>query len=295
LLNIVREKVKPGREALRNNTDGLEYKRRWWQFAKIRETLYQAIAPLERCLVTACVSKHVMFSFQPTDRIFSHKLYVFPLDHHTAFAILQSRIHLPWAWLLSSSMRNAGINYSASDCFETFPFPYADPRAQIPAVEQAGKTLYEARAKYMLETDQGLTKTYNALKDPNNRDRTILQLRELHEAMDRAVLEAYGWKDLQVPPFCPKDTTEQAQLKRFEAEVIDRLYALNAERSAEEERLGLSKPNKLKQTRVANTNTDAKPAKSKTERSSLKPPRNTRASQRTAANSSPRKKRVTAR
>jgi hypothetical protein len=290
LLNIVREKVKPERD--KNKRDN--YRERWWQFGEVRPGLYQAIAPLERCLVTARVTKHLCFSFQPTDRILNEKLYVFPLDHYTAFATLQSRIHKPWVWLLSSTLKT-DLNYSASDCFETFPFPYADPRAQIPAVEQAGKALYEARAKYMLETDRGLTKTYNALKDSNNRDRSILHLRELHEAMDRAVLEAYGWKDLQVPPFCPKDTTEQAQLKRFEAEVIDRLYALNAERAAEEERLGLSKPNKLKQTRVANTNTDAKPTKSKTERSSLKPPRNTRASQRTAANSSPRKKRVTAR
>jgi hypothetical protein len=105
----------------------------------------------------------------------------------------------------------------------------------------------------MVRTNQGLTKTYNALKDPSNRDPDILKLRALHEAMDRAVLDAYGWTDLEVPPFCPKDTTEQAALKRFEAEVIDRLYALNAERAAEEERLGLaSRPkNKPKAKRSA--------------------------------------------
>ena len=61
----------------------------------------------------------------------------------------------------------------------------------------------------------------------------------IHYAIDRAVLDTYGWSDLEVPPFCPANDKEQAALKRFEAEVIDRLFALNAERAAEEERLGL--------------------------------------------------------
>ena len=43
------------------------------------------------------------------------------------------------------------------------------------------------RAKYMVDTDQGLTKTYNALKDPACEDPRILDLRRLHEEMDRAV------------------------------------------------------------------------------------------------------------
>jgi len=283
LLDIVREKVKPDRDKLRDNADGSDYKKRWWQYAKIRTTLYQAIAPLERCLVTSRHSKHLCFSFQPTDRILSEALYVFPLHHYTAFATLQSRIHEPWARLLSSSMKT-DLRYSASDCFETFPFPHADPRAQIPAVEQAGKTLYETRAKLMVETNLGLTKTYNALKDPQNQDRTIVHLRTLHEAMDRAVLDAYGWQDLQVPPFCPRSEAEQAELKRFEAEVVDRLYALNAERAAEEERLGLGKPSKLKKQLPANTNISASKA------SALKPPRSTRP--RKSAAKTPRKKRA---
>lgn len=239
LLRIVRETVKPERD--KNKRDN--YRLNWWLFGEVRPGLFEAIAPLERCLVTSRHSKHLSFSFQPTDRIFSEALYVFPLDHHTAFATLQSRIHEPWARLLSSSLEDR-LRYAASDCFETFPFPHADPRAQIPELEQAGQALYEARAKFMVETNQGLTKTYNALKDPNNHEREIRALRELHEAMDRAVLHAYGWQDLQVPAFCPKTPSEQAELKRFEAEVIDRLYALNAERAAEEARLGLTKPKK---------------------------------------------------
>jgi hypothetical protein len=135
----------------------------------------------------------------------------------------------------------ADTRYAPSDCFDTFPFPQPDPRTVIPAVEAAGEALYEARARFMVDTNQGLTKTYNALKDPANTDPRVLELRRLHESMDRAVLHAYGWTDLDVPPYCPLDDEQKARVKAFEDEVIDRLYALNAERAREEARLGLGK------------------------------------------------------
>ena len=93
----------------------------------------------------------------------------------------------------------------------------------------------------MVDTGQGLTKTYNALKDSENEEPRVLELRRLHEDMDRAVLDAYGWADIEVPPYCPKTEADRAALQEFEDEVIDRLYVLNAERAKEEERLGLRK------------------------------------------------------
>jgi hypothetical protein len=183
------------------------------------------------------VTKHLCISFQPADRVFNEKLYVFTLNCYSAFAILQSRVHEPWARLLSSTLETR-LNYSATDCFDTFPFPQPDPRTVIPEVESVGEALYQTRARFMIETDQGLTKTYNALKDPANDDPAVVRLRELHEAMDRAVLDAYGWTEVAVPPYCPKTPAEQAALAAFEDEVIDRLYVLNAERGREEQRLG---------------------------------------------------------
>jgi hypothetical protein len=241
LIKIVREKVKPERD--RNKR---EIRRKyWWRFGESQPAMFAAISPLVSCLVTARLSSHLVFSFQPTDRIFSDQLYIFPIDAFTAFAVLQSRVHEPWARLLSSSLEDR-LRYAASDCFDTFPFPKPDPRAVIPAVEAAGRALYESRAAFMIETDQGLTKTYNVLKDPQNHDPAIADLRELHEAMDRAVLHAYGWSDIEVPPFCPRTAAEKAQLAAFEDEVIDRLYVLNAERAREEARLGLGGKGKRK-------------------------------------------------
>jgi hypothetical protein len=196
LVRIVRERVKPERDQLPlKNAWNRDVAKRWWQFAASRPELNAATHGLDRCLVTARVSKHLMLSFQPSGRILSEQLFAFPLPNDTAFAVLQSRVHEPWARLLSSSMKT-DLRYAASDCFETFPFPQPDPRTVIPTLEAAGHALYGARADYMRDTDQGLTKTYNALKDPKSADVPILHLRGLHEAMDRAVLDAYGWFDL---------------------------------------------------------------------------------------------------
>jgi len=252
LIEIVREKVKPERDVLKDNADGRRRKEYWWQFGRWTPALYAAIAPLSRCLVTSRHQPHLIFSFQPTGRVFSEALYVFPLESNTPFAVLQSRIHEFWARLLSSSMKT-DLRYAASDCFETFPFPVPDPRTVIPELEALGEKLYEARAKYMVDTDQGLTKTYNALKDPNVSDPRILELRELHEELDRAVLRAYAdsaltskqkdaWLGVRVPPYCAASDADRAALSAFEDEVIDLLFTLNADRSATEKALGQTPP-----------------------------------------------------
>jgi hypothetical protein len=227
--------VKPERDTNKRDVRR-EY---WWRFGEVAPALYEAIKNIERCLVNSQVSKHLVFAFQPTDRIFAHTLYVYPLPASSSFAVLQSRVHEPWARLLSSSMKN-DLRYAASDCFETFPFPEPDPRTVIPALERIGERLYDERAKYMVDTNQGLTQTYNHLKDPTCDEPRILKLRKLHENLDRAVLDAYGWQDLAVPPFCPQSSDEQHLLQQFQDVVIDRLFLLNAGRAAEEKLLGIT-------------------------------------------------------
>jgi hypothetical protein len=48
----------------------------------------------------------------------------------------------------------------------------------------------------MIARNEGMTKTYNRFHDRSENAEDIQRLRELHAAMDRAVLEAYGWHDL---------------------------------------------------------------------------------------------------
>ncbi|MEO6194977.1 MAG: type IIL restriction-modification enzyme MmeI [Thermoanaerobaculia bacterium] len=244
LLDWVRERVKPGRASLNSSPINDRLKEYWWRFWALRPEMVEALKRIEKCLVTAAVSKHRLFACQPSDKIFGKTLYVFALDDFSTFAVLQSRPHVNWSKLLSSSMKT-DPRYSPSDCFENFPFPHPDPRTVIPSLEDIGQRLYDTRAKFMLDTQQGLTTTYNLIKDPDCHEPRIEELRRLHEEMDRAVLAAYGWDDIPVPPYgTPTTDAERRALEAFEDEVIDRLFILNAQRAEEEKRQIAAKPPK---------------------------------------------------
>ena len=137
------------------------------------------------------------------------------------------------------------LRYTPSDCFETFPFPKG--WATHPDLEAAGKTYYEYRAQLMIDNDEGMTKTYNRFHDPYENDPEIAKLRELHAAMDRAVLDAYGWDD--IPTDCEFlldyeiDEEEWGKRKKpyryrwpdeVRDEVLARLLELNAQRPKRE-------------------------------------------------------------
>lgn len=232
IFSLLEETVRP----YRMTKDAKKYPRmvyEWWKHWNTSSVLYKQIATLQRCLVTCVHAKHVLFGFQRCDLVFANSLYVFALDTWTAFAVLQSRIHERWARRLSSSLGD-GIRYTATDCFDTFPFPLPEPRAAIAALEAIGERLYATRQAAMVGHDVGLTSLYNALKDAECSARHILELRKLHEDMDRAILAAYGWNDILVPPFCIATEQDSAALRSFEEVVIDRLFELNETRANNE-------------------------------------------------------------
>ncbi len=110
----------------------------------------------------------------------------------------------------------------------------------------------------MVLNDEGMTKTYNRFHDPHETDPDIADLRRLHAAMDRAVLDAYGWTD--IPTDCDflldyeidEETWSPRKKKpyryRWPDEVRDevraRLLELNTKRAAEEARAGLTRSTK---------------------------------------------------
>ncbi len=189
LLNIVEQSVKPERAT----KDAKKYPRmvnEWWKYWNDRPALYAAIADLDCILAISRVGQHAAFTFLPAGMVFSEQLILFPLPTQAAFCALQSRPHELWARFFGSSMKD-DLRYTPSDCFETFPFP--EDWETHPDLEAAGRTYYEYRAALMIENDEGLTKTYNRFHDPYERSPAIQRLRELHAAMDQAVLDAYGW------------------------------------------------------------------------------------------------------
>ena len=189
LLAIVEAKVKLERMKVKRQAHRL----RWWQYGDKRPALYQAIGGLDRVLTNSQISAMLQFAFLPSNMVYSHALNVYPMQTYAAFCALQSRPHEIWARFFGSSMKD-DLRYTPSDCFETFPF--SKGWATHPAFEAAGKAYYEFRAQLMVANDEGMTKTYNRFHDPYENDFEIAKLRELHTAMDRAVLDAYGWDDI---------------------------------------------------------------------------------------------------
>ena len=256
LLAIVEEKVKPERERLGASALDRAHKARWWLYANDRPQLRAAIDGLDRVLVVSRVGQHAAFAFLPRGMVYAESMVVFPLTNHAAFCALQSRPHEIWARFFASSLEDR-LRYTPSDCFETFPFPAG--WQTHPAPEAAGRDYYQFRAALMVDNGEGLTKTYNRFHDPDERDPRIRRLRELHAAMDRAVLDAYGWRDL--PTGCEflldheiDEEVESARRRKpwryrwpdtVRDDVLARLLALNAAR-ATEERLAGSAPGEQK-------------------------------------------------
>jgi hypothetical protein len=141
---------------------------------------------MDRVLVTAAVSPTTAFHFSKTDIVFSHKLIVFAMDKIEFLSVLQSTIHREWAYNYSSTLGGTTLNYSPSDCFETFPFPVSTAN-----LEEIGEKYYTHRQNIMQTRQEGLTKTYNRFHNPDETAADIQQLRELHIEMDNAVAAAY--------------------------------------------------------------------------------------------------------
>jgi hypothetical protein len=237
-LEIVRARVKPERDRLGDTGDAKRRKANWWRYGQFSHALFKSITSNKRVLANSLVSSHLAFAWLPANLIFTHKLCVFRHESDAAFAMIQARIHEIWARTFSSTLEDR-LNYSPSDCFETFPFPREWETDT--ALEDIGKRYHERRAEIMKARWEGLTKTYNRFHDPQCTDDDIVELRALHAEMDRAVLAAYGWTDLDLTTdFHPEHADEPDGKKRLRWSdgtrdaVLGRLLALNAERAAEE-------------------------------------------------------------
>jgi len=243
LLRIVEERVKPERERLRGPGDkrNREY---WWQFGAYRAGMRRAIAPLRRVLAVSRVTEYHAVSFVPNGIIFADRLVVFAFDDAYHFALLQSSIHEVWSCRQGFTLESRYC-YAPADAFDTFPFPPEEYRRaasgewrveEMPEAFQlaacVGAEYHEHRGQIMLARKLGLTKTYNLFHDPACTDADIARLRELHAAMDRAILACYGWQDLEPSHnFYQNDRGQMRFTISLEArrELLARLVVLNLE------------------------------------------------------------------
>jgi hypothetical protein len=214
-----------------NNRDS--YRDNWWIFGEPRKDLRPALASLPRYIATVETAKHRVFQFLDASILPDNMLVAIGLGDGFSHGVLSSRFHVHWALAQGGTLEDRP-RYSKSRCFDPFPFPVATDH-QKTAIGAIAEEL-DAHRKRVLAEHEHLTLTglYNVLErvkagvkptDLEAKERRIfddglvLILKELHERLDAAVADAYGW---------PVDLPEE--------EVLARLVALNKERVREEKR-----------------------------------------------------------
>jgi hypothetical protein len=232
-LGVLEELVK--KERAKNNRE--MYRRLWWHYGEKRRELYLAIADLPRVLSASIVSKHLTFIFAPHGLVFAHRLAIAASEKDANFAILQSTCHEAWARQYSSTLENR-MNYSPSDCFDTFPFPELD-NPQRAELDRIGEAYHVHRKQLCTARSLGLTNVYNLFHNSACKDADIAELRRLHVEMDTAVAAAYGWQNIALCHgfYGEGKETRYTLYPDAKGEVLRRLLALNHERHAEQEAL----------------------------------------------------------
>ncbi|MCB1355018.1 MAG: RNA-binding protein [Maritimibacter sp.] len=144
--------------------------------------------------------------------------------------MLSSSIHLTWTLRQGGTLEDRP-RYNNSRCFKPFPFPDLT-EAQRTRLRSLGEQLDAHRkAQQVAHPKLTLTQMYNVLEKLRaverieGKDREIYDqgligiLRDIHDQIDAAVADAYGW---------PADLSDE--------DILFRLVALNKERAEEEAR-----------------------------------------------------------
>ena len=97
------------------------------------------------------------------------------------YGIIQSNVHMAWMRTVTGRMKN-DYQYSASIVYNNFPWP--EPTEEQKAhIEMTAKNILDVRANY---TDNSLADLYDDKAMP-------IELRNAHNANNRAVMQAYGF------------------------------------------------------------------------------------------------------
>jgi len=250
----VHDRVKPERDA--NNRD--TYRLNWWIFGEPRRDLRPALLDLPRYIATVETTKHRVFQFLDASILPDNMLIAIAVNESSALGILSSIVHGEWS-LAAGGRLGVGNDprYNKTRCFETFPFPSDDtdfdPSSPLATTIRDRAEAIDAHRKRVLASPEGLqagltlTGIYNVLealragrplsaKEKLHHEAGLVGvLQSLHDELDAAVLQAYGWADLGAVPRGASEAQQAAHQAWVEA-LLERLVALNARRAADEAR-----------------------------------------------------------
>ena len=202
----------------------------WWLFGETNPKLRRMLADLPRYIATVETTKHRTFQFLDVEVLPDNMLIAIGLDDAFYLGVLSSRIHEVWALAAGGILGVGGTpRYNKSRCFDPFPFPTASS-AQQAHIRELAETLDSHRKRQQRHYPTlTLTNLYNVVEklragQPLSSKEQVINehglasvVLNLHQQLDAAVAAAYNWS---------------ADLP--DAELLDRLVALNQERQREE-------------------------------------------------------------
>ncbi|MFG1691208.1 DNA methyltransferase [Gemmatimonadota bacterium] len=211
LFNRIKAKVLPDREeaaekeeernqeARRGNPQAkvtrhhANFLRTWWQMSYPRGDMLKKIGSLSRYIVCGRVTKRPIFEFVSPKIHPNDALMVFPFEDDYSFGILQSAVH--WAWFTAKcSTLKGDWRYTSNTVFATFPWPQSPSTKGIESVAGASRKLRSLRSTLMRQHGLSLREMYKTLEGPGKHP-----LRAARDALDRAVMGAYGMKQTDEP------------------------------------------------------------------------------------------------
>ena len=249
------DRVKPERD--NNNREGR--RKNWWLFGETNPKLRKQLAGLPRYIATVETAKHRTVQFLESEILPDNMLVAIALADAHLLGVLSSKVHVTWA-LAAGGRLGVGNDprYNKSRCFETFPFADAEPEMKARIRDFAEQLDAHRKRQQAQHADLTLTGIYNVLEKLktgealNAKEKVIHEhglvavLKTLHDELDRAVLDAYGWSDLApllevvngnaAPGAGGTPVTRDDCKRALDDALLERLVALNAERAAEEQR-----------------------------------------------------------
>ncbi len=234
------------------------FREKWWLFGRPRPELRKALSEIRRYLATSEVSKHRFFVFLSwPENLVDGSITVLALDDECWLGTVSSYMHVCWALAAGGTLEDRP-RYQNGPCFDNFPFPTFTPAQQSRIRVLAEQLDAHRKRQQSLHPELTLTGIYNVLEKLksgealNAKEKIIHEqglvsvLKQLHDEIDVAVLEAYGWSDLaplmQVINGNAAAGTNGTPAVRDECKraldeaLLERLVALNTERAAEEKK-----------------------------------------------------------
>ena len=146
---------------------------------------------MKRYVACAHVSKRLIFDFITSDINPSSLVNAFGFDDYFSFGVIHSICHGNWYMEKCSTLGNQ-FRYTTDTIWDTFPWPQNPTQKQVEKVAEAAMKLHRERTKTLKDHNITLRDLYRLLEQPGKNP-----IRDLHAALDKAVMEAYGFDEKQ--------------------------------------------------------------------------------------------------